>query len=78
MKYLEFIGTKIPDTAKIMLTCFVSNIRGVKFYEKLGYEKDEYSPRPRTLRNGTKIEVDYLILSKRLQLSKHSSQNIIT
>jgi len=67
MKILEFIGSKIPDTKKIMLTCFVSNERGVKFYQKLGYSKDEFSPEPKTLRNGTKVELDYVILSKEIQ-----------
>jgi hypothetical protein len=64
MKHLELIGTNIPDTAKTMLTCFLSNERGVRFYGKLGYETDEYSPLPRMLRNGTKVESEYIILSK--------------
>jgi hypothetical protein len=63
MRHLEIIGSKIPDTAKTMLTCFVSNQRGVRFYEKLGYAKDEYSPPPRMLRNGV-VESEYVILSK--------------
>lgn len=64
MGYLEAIGGKIPDTAKTMLTVFTANARGVRFYEKLGYEKDEYSPPARELRNGTKVEAEYVILSK--------------
>lgn len=64
MQHVEVIGSKIPQTAKSMLTCFIANARGVKFYEKLGYQKDEFSPPPKILRNGTKVEVDYLILSK--------------
>jgi len=64
MQHLEVIGAKIPDTAKVMLTCFTSNHRGVKFYEKLGYAKDEFSPPPKVLRNGTKVEAEYVILSK--------------
>jgi hypothetical protein len=67
MGYLESIGSKIPDTSKTMLTCFVSNARGVRFYGKLGYEKDEYSPPPKILRNGNKVEVDYVILSKAIK-----------
>jgi RimJ/RimL family protein N-acetyltransferase len=67
MKLLESIGEKIPDTHKTMLTCFVSNERGVRFYERLGYEKDEFSPPPKVLRNGTKVEADYVILSKAIQ-----------
>ena len=36
----------------------------MRFYERLGYEKDEFSPEPRVLRNGTVVEIDYVILSK--------------
>lgn len=64
MKHLEVIGEKIPETAKTMLTCFTCNVRGVRFYEKLGYEKDEYSPPAKKLRNGSKVEAEYVILSK--------------
>ncbi len=64
MRHLDTIGEKIPDTAKTMLTCFNSNQRAVRFYEKLGYAKDEFSPPPKTLRNGTKVEFDHVILSK--------------
>jgi len=67
MKMLEFIGSKIPETEKTMLTCFVFNERGVKFYEKLGYAKDEFSPEPTILRNGTKVKPDYIILSKEIR-----------
>ncbi len=61
---LETIGAKIPETTKVMLTVFTSNVRGVKFYEKLSFTKDEFSPPPRVLRNGTKVEAEYVILSK--------------
>jgi RimJ/RimL family protein N-acetyltransferase len=64
MGYLEVIGKEIPNTAKTMLTVFTANQRGVRFYEKLGYQKDEYSPPARQLRNGTKVEAEYVILSK--------------
>jgi N-alpha-acetyltransferase 40 len=64
MKLLEEIAMRIPGTEKVMLTCFTSNVRGVKFYEKLGYAKDEFSPPPKVLRNGTKVEAEYVILSK--------------
>jgi len=50
--------------AKTMLTVFKANRLALAFYERLGYEVDEFSPRPRRLRNGTVKEVDYLILSK--------------
>ena len=66
MRYLEEVGKRIEGMEKVMLTCFTSNERGVKFYQKLGFEKDEISPEPRVLRNGTVVEVDYVILSKRI------------
>jgi GNAT superfamily N-acetyltransferase len=64
MGYLEAIGERIPESAKTMLTCFTSNAGGLRFYEKLGYRRDEYSPPPKQLRNGTKVEAEYVILSK--------------
>lgn len=64
MQQLDFIGSKILGTEKIMLTCFLSNQRAISFYEKLGFSKDEYSPPAKTLRNGTLVEADYVILSK--------------
>jgi len=67
MGYLQTIGSRIPEVRKVMLTVFTRNERGVKFYEKLGYEKDEFSPLPRVLRNGTEVEEDYLILSKAVE-----------
>lgn len=67
MQLLDEIGARIRDTEKVMLTCFTSNARGVKFYEKLGYAKDEFSPPPKILRNGTKVEAEYIILSKKIR-----------
>lgn len=64
MDYLYIIGSRIPEVGKVMLTVFSSNDRGVRFYRKLGYEKDEYSPPPKQLRNGTIVEREYMILSK--------------
>jgi hypothetical protein len=67
MKHLEVIGAKILKTEKVMLTCFTRNVRGVRFYEKLGYAKDEFSPLPKALRNGTMVEAEYVILSKGIE-----------
>jgi RimJ/RimL family protein N-acetyltransferase len=67
MEFLEAIGANIPETAKLMLTCFTCNEKAVRFYQKMGYEKDEYSPPARQLRNGTKVEAEYLILSKAIK-----------
>ena len=58
------IAARIPGTAKLMLTCFTSNERAISFYERLGYSEDEFSPKPKLLRNGTKVVEDYVILSK--------------
>lgn len=64
IQLLEKIGARVPETEKVMLTVFTRNTRGVRFYEKMGFEKDEYSPPPKILRNDTKVEAEYVILSK--------------
>ncbi|KAJ5142856.1 uncharacterized protein N7515_001643 [Penicillium bovifimosum] len=67
MERMEGIGRAV-GLEKAMLTVFKSNEVARRFYERLGYEVDEFSPRPRKLRNGTIKEYGYLILSKRLKL----------
>ncbi len=67
MGHLETTGRNIGETEKVMLSCFTRNVRGIRFYDKLGFEKDEYSPESRILRDGTKVEADYIILSKQIQ-----------
>ncbi|RFU32565.1 hypothetical protein B7463_g3783, partial [Scytalidium lignicola] len=62
MQYLEIIGSKISTVSKIMLTCFKRNQKAMRFYQKLGYSRDEFSPAPKILRNGTIVEPDYEIL----------------
>ncbi|OJJ44605.1 hypothetical protein ASPZODRAFT_27259 [Penicilliopsis zonata CBS 506.65] len=66
MKTYEDIGQRI-GLKKCMLTVFRVNEGARRFYARLGYGVDEYSPPPRILRNGTVKEADYLILSKRLE-----------
>lgn len=66
MSRMEEIG-RLVGLEKAMLTVFKSNEMARQFYERGGYEVDEYSPQPRRLRNGTIKEFDYLILSKKLQ-----------
>jgi ribosomal protein S18 acetylase RimI-like enzyme len=66
MTRMEEIG-RLVGVEKAMLTVFKANATARRFYEKGGYEVDEYSPQPRRLRNGTIKEFDYLILSKRLK-----------
>jgi len=60
MKLLE------TTTAKVMLTVFTVNQRGVRFYEKLGFTKDDFSPPPKILRHGISVEAEYVILSKEI------------
>jgi ribosomal protein S18 acetylase RimI-like enzyme len=67
MTLFEQIGRNI-GLEKVMLTVFVSNTHALRFYDKLGYVIDEYSPEPRKLRNGTIKEPDYRILSKVLRM----------
>ena len=63
MEAIEHIGQKV-GVQKSMLTVFKSNELAIRFYNKLGYVEDEFSPRPRKLRNGTVKESSYVILSK--------------
>lgn len=64
MNQLITIAENIPSTKKVMLTCFISNLNGLKFYEKIGFMKDDFSPRDRTLRGGKVVRPDYVILSR--------------
>ncbi|KAI8688844.1 N-alpha-acetyltransferase 40 [Fusarium keratoplasticum] len=64
MGYLMDVADNIASVDKVMLTCFVSNASGLKFYEKLGFDKDDYSPRERKLRGGKVVIPDYVILSR--------------
>ncbi|MCJ1376400.1 hypothetical protein MMC20_007642 [Loxospora ochrophaea] len=65
MDTMETMGKKV-GVEKAMLTVFVKNEGALRFYERLGYQEDEYSPKPRKLRRGTIKTPDYVILSKRL------------
>lgn len=64
MSLFEETGRRI-GLEKAMLTVFTANSAAIAFYERLGYGVDEFSPVPRQLRNGTVIEPDYKILSKK-------------
>ncbi|KAF4963942.1 hypothetical protein FSARC_8077 [Fusarium sarcochroum] len=64
MGYFMDVAENIPTVEKAMLTCFVSNKAALKFYEKLGFTKDDYSPRERKLRGGKVVIPDYVILSR--------------
>ncbi len=65
MEMMEEVGKK-ARVEKAMLTVFKANKAAMRFYERSGYEEDEYSPRPRKLRRGVIKEPDYMILSKPL------------
>ena len=66
MEKFQDIGRRV-GLEKAMLTVFKSNSKAMRLYERLGYSVDECSPQPRSLRNGTVKEPDYLILSKPLK-----------
>ncbi|OBT60394.1 hypothetical protein VE03_10075 [Pseudogymnoascus sp. 23342-1-I1] len=66
MKFVEGVAHRI-GVEKVMLTCFTRNSIAKGFYEGIGYEKDEYSPLPRVLRDGREVEEAYVILSKRIE-----------
>lgn len=71
MSFLTAVAVNLPPITKVMLTCFLSNARGLAFYRKLGFERDVISPVPRILR-GKVIEPDYLIMSKRIRPDSES------
>lgn len=64
MNFLITIAENIPSTKKVMLTCFISNANGLRFYEKIGFTEDDFSPRDRVLRGGKIVRPDYVILSR--------------
>lgn len=65
MAIAEDIARK-AGVEKVMLTCFLYNVRARKFYAKMGYVVDESSPRDRVTRKKT-VRVDHVILSKCLR-----------
>ncbi|KAK4152199.1 N-alpha-acetyltransferase 40 [Chaetomidium leptoderma] len=64
MGFHSTVAANLPPITKVMLTCFVANQRGLDFYKKLGFEKDDISPGPRKLRYGKIFNPDYVIMSK--------------
>ena len=64
MGFQESVARNTPTVDKVMLTCFLRNERALAFYRKMGFEKDEISPGPRTLRGGRVFVPDYVIMSK--------------
>ena len=64
MSFHTTVAENLPPIGKVMLTCFLSNSKGLAFYAKLAFEKDEMSPGPRKLRFGKVFTPDYIIMSK--------------
>ncbi|GAB7355790.1 hypothetical protein MBLNU459_g6470t1 [Dothideomycetes sp. NU459] len=62
---VERIGTR-TGMHKAMLTVFRRNSLALGYYSRRRYGTDECSPRPKRLRGGVVKDVDYVIMSKRL------------
>lgn len=62
MHMAEDIGQRV-GVEKIMLTCFLTNVKALAFYRKRGYDTDECSPEDRLTRKKV-IKTDYIIMSK--------------
>ncbi|KAG5928447.1 hypothetical protein E4U42_000651 [Claviceps africana] len=58
-------GDRMDGVSKVMLQCFVSNTHARMFYERVGFEVDDSSPRERKLRDGRVVLPSYLVLSQR-------------
>ncbi|KAJ2906400.1 uncharacterized protein MKZ38_001760 [Zalerion maritima] len=70
ISHLLTIAANIPSVQKLMLSCFLSNARGLAFYRKIGFEEDPYTPGPRLLRGGKTLEPDYVILKRDVEVGK--------
>ena len=77
MGFHSTVAANLPPITKVMLTCFLANQRGLDFYTKLGFERDEISPVPRELRYGKIFTPDYVILSKPVH-SVLDSEDVLT
>jgi len=67
MGLVQGMAEKI-EVEKIMLSVWTRNEKAVAFYRRMGFDKDEFSPEPRVLRNGSVKECEYLIMSKAVGL----------
>lgn len=66
MDVVEGVG-KRAGCHKAMLTVWRSNEGARRFYERLGWGEDEFSPGPRKMRGGRVMECEYVIMSKKLR-----------
>ena len=69
MQIAEDVAGRI-ELQKVMLTCFLSNVKARQFYERRGYATDVSSPGPRKTRNKT-VKPDYVIMSKVVSPKAH-------
>lgn len=67
MEHILAVGQNIECVEKVMLTCFVCNTGARRFYEKMKFDVDEFSPGERKLRGGKTVKPDYVILSRRIK-----------
>jgi len=67
MGLVEQCAREIKGVEMVLLTSFTRNRAARAFYERLGYGRDEYSPLPRELRDGTRVEPGYVIMSKAVE-----------
>ncbi|TKA70793.1 hypothetical protein B0A55_06907 [Friedmanniomyces simplex] len=65
MQLAEDIAQRV-GVRKVMLTCFLSNAKARRFYERRGYTRDVCSPDDRKTRKRV-VEVDYVIMSKTVE-----------
>ncbi len=65
MQLAEDIARRV-GVRKVMLTCFLSNLKAQQFYEKRGFARDICSPDDRQTRKRI-VEVDYVIMSKAIE-----------
>lgn len=66
MNKMEEVGRKV-GVEKAMLTVFRENGVALSLYQRLGYTEDDFSPKPRELKNGVIKLPAYVILSKKLK-----------
>jgi hypothetical protein len=64
MSLHEIVAGHLPTVEKVMLTCFTSNGKAFRFYERLGYQRDDVTPDAKNLRSGETRPIDYVIMSK--------------
>ncbi|KAK5109096.1 hypothetical protein LTR62_007553 [Meristemomyces frigidus] len=62
MQIVEVLAAQV-GVRKVMLTCFLSNAKALRFYRQRGYEADVCSPPDRLTRRKV-VKADYVIMSR--------------